>query len=1057
MKKTIFSAFLTVALLGCQEGMPDEITVSSGTDFVGMVETVGDVTKTEMGTKTDIYWSQGDQIAIFQACTLADKYQVTNDSAGKSNGTFKMVSDHSGTINGDFTSGNEISSNIAVYPYSDKLSCSRSKLAATGINAYEIGDFVLPAVQYYAYDTFGNGTFPMIAVTENMSDHALRFKNVCGAIKLQLRGTDIVKSVKVEGKNKEILSGPATITAYPGDRSPEITMTGINDVSRSVVLDCGNGIQLNETVSKNFIIVLPPVVFSKGFVITLTTAKGTVRTIQTDKANVVLRSTVLVMPDTDGTPVLPEDDYPQISRGPITLSLSDVTGTTALFEGTLDVDAMVNYQEAGYVYSTDEILDVESKTSTKVKISRETYSQRIDGLSYDTEYYYTVYMMKNGIYQYGETQKFKTDDITISVDDVKVTNTTATFVGKVTRDDADASVKVGIQYSTASSFESTSSLEVVPDEDGAYSVVCDGLYHAQKYYYRTYVCQDGVYEYSDVMTFTTNAVSVELKVESNTQTTVQFGGKIDPSTAIDEVQIAVLINTSETVTKSNYSKKYTLTSEDIKEDGSFDVSMSGLKFGTTYYYTYYVLNNSVYSYGTIQNFKTEDVPVNLSVGEITQTAATISGNISLTEKNVLEVGLLYSSSSSDPKVTTSGVNKVVLTDIIDAGGNFIYKAENLLIETTHYYRYYIKQGSTYTYGEVLTFKIADLYNFQSDLNMSSASDLSYSASANSYIISNSGLYKFKTVKGNSKSSVGNVASASILWETFGTSTSPECWDLISGICYKDGYIAFQTADIFKEGNAVIAAKDASGTILWSWHIWLTDQPQKHVYRNNAGTMMDRNLGATSATKGDVGALGLLYQWGRKDPFLGSSSISSSTLAKSTITWPSAVESNSSNGTIDYATAHPTTFITYNSSNYNWYNSRNYDWYYTGGSSTDNTRWTTSETAKSIYDPCPAGWRVPDGGSNGIWSKAGFDDITYDSTNEGMSFSISSPSTTWYPASGFRYDGGGSLYNVGNDGHCWSASPSSRSAYCLGFSSLGSVYPSVLTTRASGYSVRCLQE
>lgn len=1150
MKKTIFSAFLTVALLGCQEGMPDEITVSSGTDFVGMVETVGDVTKTEMGTKTDIYWSQGDQIAIFQACTLADKYQVTNDSAGKSNGTFRMVSDHSGTINGDFTSGNEISSNIAVYPYSDKLSCSRSKLAATGINAYEIGDFVLPAVQYYAYDTFGNGTFPMIAVTENMSDHALRFKNVCGAIKLQLRGTDIVKSVKVEGKNKEILSGPATITAYPGDRSPEITMTGINDVSRSVVLDCGNGIQLNETTSKNFIIVLPPVVFSKGFVVTLTTAKGIVRTIQTDKANVVLRSTVLVMPDTDGTPVLPEDDYPQISRGPITLSLSDVTGTTALFEGKLDVDAMANYQEAGYVYSTDEILDVESKTSTKVKISRETYSQRIDGLSYDTEYYYTVYMMKNGIYQYGETQKFKTDDITISVDDVKVTNTTATFVGIVTRDDADASVKVGIQYSAASSFESTSSLEVVPDEDGAYSVVCDGLYHAKEYYYRTYVYQDGVYEYSDVMTFTTNAVSVELKVESNTQTTVQFGGKIDPSTAIDEVQIAVLINTSETVTRSDYSKKYTLTSEDIKEDGSFDVSMSGLKFGTTYYYTYYVLNNSAYSYGTIQNFKTEDVPVNLSVGEITQTAATISGNVSLTEKNVLEVGLLYSSFSSDPKVTTSGVNKVVLTDIIDADGNFTYKAENLLNEKPYYYRCYIMQGSSYTYGDVSTFQTEKVpvtievesidknvvtfkgnvqfseagvieigvqyypksttsqtvgvltktiteisengdftveisglllgkeycwqyyllqngvkvvgppqtfetihpYEVPSDLNMSSALDLSSSATANCYIISNPGLYKFRTVKGNSLTSVGSAVSAKILWETFGGSTAPECLDLIKGVSYKDDYIVFQTAYTFKEGNAVIAAKDASGKILWSWHIWLTDIPQGQVYYNNAGIMMDRNLGATSATPGDVGALGLLYQWGRKDPFLGSSSIIRNVVAKSTIVWPSPVSSSSSLGTIAYAVEHPTTFITHNSSNS--------DWYYTGSSDTDDTRW---QSKKTIYDPCPAGWRVPDGGSNGVWSEAVGSssdfDYSYDSTERGMNFTgrFGSASTIWYPASGYRFDYDGSLNYIGNRGRYWSASPSGHDAYFLYFSYDGYVDPWFGSSRAYGCSVRCLQE
>ena len=327
-------------------------------------------------------------------------------------------------------------------------------------------------------------------------------------------------------------------------------------------------------------------------------------------------------------------------------------------------------------------------------------------------------------------------------------------------------------------------------------------------------------------------------------------------------------------------------------------------------------------------------------------------------------------------------------------------------------------------------------------------DLSANGTANSYIVSSAGSYKFSTVKGNSSESVGAVSSAEVLWETFGTDVTPNVGDLVKNISYKNGEVTFQTADTFTRGNAVIAAKDASGNILWSWHIWLTDQPQAQVYNNDAGTMMDRNLGATSATPADVGALGLLYQWGRKDPFLGSSSISSSTLAKSTITWPSSVSSNSSNGTIEYATAHPTTFITYNTNNY--------DWYYTGDTSTDNTRWTTSESNKSIYDPCPAGWRVPDGGSNGVWSKAGFDDTTYDSTNKGISFSISSPSTTWYPASGFRYCDDGSLGDVGYCGNCWSASPHSLSAYSLYFNGFGYVYPSNSNSRADGNSVRCLQ-
>ena len=352
-------------------------------------------------------------------------------------------------------------------------------------------------------------------------------------------------------------------------------------------------------------------------------------------------------------------------------------------------------------------------------------------------------------------------------------------------------------------------------------------------------------------------------------------------------------------------------------------------------------------------------------------------------------------------------------------------------------------------GEIQSFTtLQHPYLTEEALDVSAATDLSSTESANCYIVSETGLYKFKAVKGNSNESVGNVATADVLWETFGSDVTPMCGDLISGVCHKDGYIAFEVNKTFKEGNAVIHAKDAEGNIIWSWHIWMTDKPQEQVYFNDAGTMMDRNLGATSATSGDVGALGLLYQWGRKDPFLGSSSISSNTIAESTITWPSTVSSDSSNGTIDYATANPTTFITDNS--------RNDDWYYTGDSSTDNTRWTTSSNDKSIYYPCPAGWRVPDGGGNGIWSKAGFDDTTYDSTNEGISFSISSPSKTWYPASGCR-DVDGRLCDVGYAGSYWSASPSSYLAYCLVINNVGYVYPSSDWDRAEGYSVRCLQE
>ncbi len=152
-------------------------------------------------------------------------------------------------------------------------------------------------------------------------------------------------------------------------------------------------------------------------------------------------------------------------------------------------------------------------------------------------------------------------------------------------------------------------------------------------------------------------------------------------------------------------------------------------------------------------------------------------------------------------------------------------------------------------------------------------NLSASGTANCYLIKEAGDYKFKAVQGNTDGTVGSVKSVEVLWESFGTATAPNVGDLISSVSYRDGYIRFSTPATFSEGNAVIAAKNAKGVILWSWHIWCASEGWKEqVYYNDAGTMMDRNLGATSANPGEVGSMGLLYQWGRKDPFLGAASV-----------------------------------------------------------------------------------------------------------------------------------------------------------------------------------------
>ena len=316
-------------------------------------------------------------------------------------------------------------------------------------------------------------------------------------------------------------------------------------------------------------------------------------------------------------------------------------------------------------------------------------------------------------------------------------------------------------------------------------------------------------------------------------------------------------------------------------------------------------------------------------------------------------------------------------------------------------------------------------------------DLSAAGTANCYLVQGAGNYKFRSVIGNSDATVGNVKSVEVLWESFGTDEMPNVGDLIASVDYKDGYIRFKTPENFRDGNAVIAAKSSKGTILWSWHIWCAEEGwNEQVYYNNAGTMMDRNLGATSATPGDVGALGLLYQWGRKDPFLGSSSISSSVQALTTGTWKTAFE-----GSVTLAEENPLTFYTS-------FKSQLGSWQY----------------GKTAYDPCPSGWRVPDGGRDSVWSKAlgsssSFKDSSlYDSTNEGMNFTgkFGEASAIWYPASGYR-GGDGSLYSVGGCGYYWSAYPSGDHAFNLYFGGGGDVNPWDYDYRASGYSVRCCKE
>ena len=156
-----------------------------------------------------------------------------------------------------------------------------------------------------------------------------------------------------------------------------------------------------------------------------------------------------------------------------------------------------------------------------------------------------------------------------------------------------------------------------------------------------------------------------------------------------------------------------------------------------------------------------------------------------------------------------------------------------------------------------------------------------------------------------------------------------------------------------KGNAVVAVCKSDGTILWSYHIWVSEAQDIACRFEEAGayTMLDRNLGATSTTPKDRNAYGLFYQWGRKDPFARNLTATRPG-GKPYESTPSDLvkteDATEATGTIAYATRNPQTRLL---AAKEWYTG-------TGG---NDLLWggTAEGSVKTVYDPCPEGYRVPE--------------------------------------------------------------------------------------------------
>ena len=273
-------------------------------------------------------------------------------------------------------------------------------------------------------------------------------------------------------------------------------------------------------------------------------------------------------------------------------------------------------------------------------------------------------------------------------------------------------------------------------------------------------------------------------------------------------------------------------------------------------------------------------------------------------------------------------------------------------------------------------------------------DLDVEGNANCYIVTEPGTYKFKAVIGNNPLAyVVEPEEAVILWETWNDDSEVMPNSILETASYAEDFIIIRTPDTLHPGNAVVAVKNESGEILWSWHIWIPATPvETGSFGNIMGAdLMDRNLGALVATAAtdnqiDILSYGMVYQWGRKDPFTAAGSFNSSTQA----TYAGEPEEVAAMQiSLEESIAHPRLLGHIN----------NGDW----ADIPNNEYW--NELEKTIYDPCPPGYRVPNR-TGDFWTS----DLT---TQTGWGVNVAagwlklgSPSAV-FPIAGYRDD-----YSVG---------------------------------------------
>ena len=249
----------------------------------------------------------------------------------------------------------------------------------------------------------------------------------------------------------------------------------------------------------------------------------------------------------------------------------------------------------------------------------------------------------------------------VTVEAKNVSAISAVLAGKANLSSTVASdLKVGFQYSkSAGILPSNSTTIEATDADASYNYTTPitGLEPATKYYFRSFVRQNGQDTYGETKEFTTKDVTslLETRDASGVEAAkATLNAKLDLTDVLyKSLAYGFLWGTSESALNTDY--KCTEIS-----DNAISAPLTGLSHKTQYWYKAYVKLDSQTFYGEVKTFTTDVVPVeSVSLDKTEYTFNTIGNTLTLT-------ATVLPADATDKSVSWSSSSDAVAT--VDASG-----------------------------------------------------------------------------------------------------------------------------------------------------------------------------------------------------------------------------------------------------------------------------------------------------------------------------------------------------------------------------------------------------